>query len=358
MSDILSQEQIDALLQSQDGEGGVGAIESDEGNGESGGGTDYEALKTALQIFCEQAGSVISTVLNREVKWKTEEGETTDPAKLKESVEAPQLILTLSFEEGLQGQFHLIIGTKEVALLSDLMMMGDGNAEYTEDHKDAITELLNQVMGACATSYGEQIGNTVTVGMVQVAELDIDNPPIPLEDTATVMVTVSVTDFENAAVGIVVTPDLAAQFNEYFGQRSHGKGDPGDGGSMGLSAAELEDLANVTSDPGDGESDGGFTEMFRSDSAGGSHPKENIDMLLDVELDVQIELGRADLAIKRILELAPGSVVELDRMAGEPVDLLVNNKVVAKGEVVVVDENFGIRIVSLVSPEDRIRSLR
>ena len=81
-------------------------------------------------------------------------------------------------------------------------------------------------------------------------------------------------------------------------------------------------------------------------------------MLLDVELDVSIELGRTNLSIKRILEMGPGSIVELDRMAGEPVDLLVNSKVVAKGEVVVVDENFGIRIVSLVSPEERIRSLR
>jgi flagellar motor switch protein FliN/FliY len=84
----------------------------------------------------------------------------------------------------------------------------------------------------------------------------------------------------------------------------------------------------------------------------------NIDMLLDVELDVSIELGKTLLSIKRVLELAPGSIVELDRMAGEPVDLLVNNKVVAKGEVVVIDESFGIRIVSLVSAEERIRSLR
>lgn len=89
-----------------------------------------------------------------------------------------------------------------------------------------------------------------------------------------------------------------------------------------------------------------------------SAPRENVDMLLDIELDVSIELGRTNLSIKRILEMGPGSIVELDRMAGEPVDLLVNNKVVAKGEVVVVDENFGIRIVSLVSPEERIKSLR
>jgi flagellar motor switch protein FliN/FliY len=104
-----------------------------------------------------------------------------------------------------------------------------------------------------------------------------------------------------------------------------------------------------------GDAGGGFQPTTYAPS---SATKENVDMLLDVELDVSIELGKSNLSIKRILELAPGSIVELDRMAGEPVDLLVNNKVVAKGEVVVVDESFGIRILSLVSPEERIKSLR
>ena len=83
-----------------------------------------------------------------------------------------------------------------------------------------------------------------------------------------------------------------------------------------------------------------------------------LDMLLDVPLNMTIELGRTQMSIRRILEMGPGSIIELDRFAGEPVDLLVNNKVVARGEVVVVDENFGIRIVSLVTPEERIKFLK
>ena len=127
--------------------------------------------------------------------------------------------------------------------------------------------------------------------------------------------------------------------------------------NVGLNASELDDLNAVTS-PSDDAS--GFTETPLSGISRSrvNAPRENVDMLLDIELDVTIELGRTDLSIKRILEMGPGSIVELNRMAGEPVDLLVNNKVVAKGEVVVVDENFGIRIVSLVSPEERIKSLR
>jgi flagellar motor switch protein FliN len=84
----------------------------------------------------------------------------------------------------------------------------------------------------------------------------------------------------------------------------------------------------------------------------------NIQMLLDINLNVTIELGRTRLSIRKVLELGPGSIIELDRLAGEPVDLLVNDKVVAKGEVVVVDEYFGIRIISLVSPEERIKQLK
>ncbi|MCK5380025.1 MAG: flagellar motor switch protein FliN [Candidatus Latescibacteria bacterium] len=86
-------------------------------------------------------------------------------------------------------------------------------------------------------------------------------------------------------------------------------------------------------------------------------PPKNIEMLMDVTLVVSIELGRTTMQVKRILELGPGSVIELNKMAGEPVDVLVNNKLIARGEVVVVDENFGIRVTDLISPSDRLKSL-
>jgi len=84
----------------------------------------------------------------------------------------------------------------------------------------------------------------------------------------------------------------------------------------------------------------------------------NIEMLFDVPLQISAELGRTSLPIKEILQLAPGSVVELDKLAGEPVDLLVNGKLIAKGEVVVTDENFGVRIIEIIGQEARIRKLQ
>jgi len=81
----------------------------------------------------------------------------------------------------------------------------------------------------------------------------------------------------------------------------------------------------------------------------------NIELLMDVELPVSIELGHTRMKIEDILALGPGSIVELDKLVGEPVDLLVNQKCVARGEVVVVEENFGLRITQLISPEERIK---
>ncbi|MBN1211356.1 MAG: flagellar motor switch protein FliN [candidate division Zixibacteria bacterium] len=93
-----------------------------------------------------------------------------------------------------------------------------------------------------------------------------------------------------------------------------------------------------------------------SEPAGNNDPR-NIDLLMDVDLPISIELGRTHMSIADILALGPGSVVELNKLAGEPVDLLVNQKVVAKGEVVVVDENFGLRITQLLTQEERLKSL-
>jgi flagellar motor switch protein FliN/FliY len=101
--------------------------------------------------------------------------------------------------------------------------------------------------------------------------------------------------------------------------------------------------------------------LFAPQQAGGvfgSTGNKALDLLMDIEMPIVIELGRSQMSLKRILELGPGAIVEMDRLAGEPVDILINGKVVARGEVVVVDENFGVRIISLVSPEERLKLLR
>ena len=98
-----------------------------------------------------------------------------------------------------------------------------------------------------------------------------------------------------------------------------------------------------------------FEQLSGSAQSTSTH---GIDMLLDVTLPISIELGRTAMSIEDVLNLGPGSIVELNKLAGEPVDLLINDKLIARGEVVVVDENFGIRVTSMVSQQDRIKSLK
>jgi len=93
-------------------------------------------------------------------------------------------------------------------------------------------------------------------------------------------------------------------------------------------------------------------------SQGTDTSPHSLDLILDVTIELTVELGRKSMLIKDILGLGPGSIVELNKLAGEPVDLLVNNKLLARGEVVVINENFGIRIIDIVGPEQRIKNLK
>jgi flagellar motor switch protein FliN/FliY len=93
-------------------------------------------------------------------------------------------------------------------------------------------------------------------------------------------------------------------------------------------------------------------------SGGDSGQPKKLDLLLDVPLDLSVELGRARMSIQDLLNMSPGSVVELDKIAGEPLDLMVNGRLVARGEAVVVNDKFGVRITDIVSPSERIARLR
>ena len=141
--------------------------------------------------------------------------------------------------------------------------------------------------------------------------------------------------------------------------------DEGDASGADSEAAMLEmleDLPEENSRPRADEINFSSTSASKAEFQQLQQPvtppgSRNIELLMDVDLPISIELGRTKLSIADILSLGPGSVVELNKLAGEPVDLLVNQKVVARGEVVVVDENFGLRITQLMTPEERLRAL-
>jgi len=358
MSDLLTNDQLNDLLGQNAVEGAAG-LPKDSEAAEPDAARNYRALSRALDMFCEQGRQVLHTVLNKEISFSADMAQKCDPALAQTKISGPLLGLKVPFKTGLPGHFYVILTKKDVAILSDLMMMGDGSAAYVDDHKDAISELFSQVLGSFSVTLSAKLGMSVGGGQVEVQEFGFTNAPISLDAYDMAVLSMKVPSLADSSIIALISSDLGDELAAKMGDAAGEAGEPpAMTEGVGLSSAELDDLAKV-SQPGGGETtgDGGFSEtsMQRISS---KTTNENLDALLDVDLDVSIELGKASLSIKKVLELAPGSIVELDKMAGEPVDLLVNNKVVAKGEVVVVDENFGIRIVSLVSTEERIRSLR
>jgi flagellar motor switch protein FliN/FliY len=111
---------------------------------------------------------------------------------------------------------------------------------------------------------------------------------------------------------------------------------------------------------GDMGGDGSLEEFGDADSSSGGgdvSPTQNIDFILDIPLEVTVELGRTSMLINDLLQLGQGSVIELNKLAGEPLEILVNRKLIARGEVVVVNEKFGVRLTDIVSPIERVKSL-
>lgn len=348
MSDLLTQDQINELL-NQNSPGGVD-LPMDMGSAQAA-GRNFDALSMALAVLFDQAKAVLLTVMSKSIEFAIDTCAKADQSAVNEKMGEESLCITIPLSGGLSGNLRAIMRKKDVALFSDLMMMGDGSAEYSEEHNDAIGELWSQIMGAYTSSMGARLGSSVSAGGVSVSAWDDSTAGSTCEGTDMALVTMDVAEIGQSPLGIILDDDLSGQLAKSMAAETGTDGPAlADSGFDSLSTSSY---GSAPSSYGESGSNGsGFSQSLSK------LPRENVDLLMDIDLDIVIELGTAHLSIKKILELAPGSIVELDRLAGEPVDLLVNNKVVAKGEVVVVDENFGIRIVSLVSAEDRIKSLR
>ena len=368
MSDdgLLSQDEIDALMaglgggddsggdSGSDGGGldiaGSDILPGDDGGGGDSGGdavTEFspEGLEPILKLMAEQFETVITTVINKTTDISIDAIGYTDSDDLAANHGQDHLAVKSGFEGGMEGELFFTISKPLTALLADLMMMGDGAAPYEDDHQDALTELSNQMMGAISTAMGTDLQINTTAVQANVSEFDPGSPPFGLEGSIQVKLVVQIEGHDVHNICLVLPQDLSQSMFDHCAAMNQGS----DIGERGAEAPTFDES-------GFGAGAGGVPAVATTGMSNTGNP--NIDMLLDVPLNVTIELGRANMSIRKILELGPGSIIELDRLSGEPVDLLVNDKVVAKGEVVVIDEYFGIRVISLVSPEERIKQLR
>ena len=322
----LSQADIDALT--------AGLLGGDAGGG---GGFKPEAIRDAVEAILDQGTTVIGTLLNKAIVLSCREIREASLAGMADGFAGESLLMRMGFEQGFGGELGLLFRKETAALLANLMVGGDSSAEFKDEDMDALNELGNQFMGSVCTALGSRYHVSLSTSQAHSALFDGNEPPFTMDGSALIEVELSIEGAESASMRMILSEALVASL-----------GGQGAGGGHGSSREDHDSLGMLSTQ-------GGFGDSM---AQGLAESPPNVQMLLDINLNVTIELGRTRLSIRKVLELGPGSIIELDRLAGEPVDLLVNDKVVAKGEVVVVDEYFGIRIISLVSPEERIKQLK
>lgn len=383
MDGMLSQEEIDALTGGGDTSG-----ESTQAAPEPLTDAERDAVGEIANINMGTAATTLSTLLNNKVTITTPRVSYVSINELSQQYDRPCVFIHISYIDGIDGNNILILKEQDVKIITDLMMGGDGTnieGELTELHLSAISEAMNQMMGSAATSLSSMLEKKVDISPPSASLVDL-NDTIEDDAIASFLDDTIVQVAFDMEIGDLVDSQIMQLYPFEFARELYQKfiGDSGIGASDAAQTASAPEPAPApTPQPQAAPQmqmqqpqaapqmqqpmmDPSMMQMqqpymmpvqnvnvqpaqFQPFNPGISPllQQENIDLIMDVPLEVTVELGRSNKSIKEILDFAPGTIIELNKLAGEPVDVLVNGKFVAKGEVVVIEENFGIRLVEI-----------
>ena len=344
---------------------------------------EKDAIGEISNISMGTSATTLSELVNKQkVDISTPKVSVITWEELVNSYDKPCIFIQIYYKEGLDGNNILILKEKDVKIIADLMMGGDGtniDGELSELHLSAISEAMNQMMGSSSTSLSSMLETKVDISPPDASRVDLNTA------NAGTIAPFLQGEFVKVAfrmqVGNLVDSELMQLYPVEFAQNLYRKF---------VNSAE-EQVAAATPAPAPAPAptpaptptpqpmmqqpmmqqpmmqqpmmqqpmpmmqpmvqDINVAQAQFQPFMAMQSPllqQENIDLLLDVPLEVTVELGKTSKSIKEILDFAPGTVVELNRLAGEPIDVLVNGKYVAKGEVVVIGEAFGIRITDVI----------
>lgn len=393
MDGMLSQEEINALLGNagSDDTASTGSSSSSS-NSETLTPEEQDAIGEISNICMGTAATTLYSLVNQKVTITTPSVSISSWDDLVSEYERPCVFITISYKVGIEGNNVLILREDDVKVITDLMMGGDGTNpadELSEIHMSAICEAMNQMMGSSATSLSSMLGEMIDISppsadLVNLME-EVDSSKIGdfhTKNFVKVFFRMEIGDLVDSSIMQLYPIDLA---KELFGKFVSTQGDVEEAKPAPAAATPAPSPAPAPSPqpapqaapppqqapPMMGQPMMGQPMMGQPMGYNyippqqevnaqqvqfqpfnmGINPitqQENIDLIMDVPLEVTVELGRTSKSIKEILEFAPGTIIELDRIAGEPIDVLVNGKLVAKGEVVVIEESFGIRVTDIM----------
>lgn len=373
--------------------------------------SDKDAVGEISNISMGTAATTLSSLLNQKVNITTPKVSISTWNDLASRYDRPCVMLQISYKEGIDGNNVLILKENDVRIITDLMMGGVGNVEDTEPltelHLSAIGEAMNQMMGSAATSMSSMFNRKIDISPPEANIIETysdtnDNIPEFLKNSfVMVAFKMQIGDLIDSEIMQLYPIDFAKDLLNMFMQTDDGSVAPQVGAAPASSAASAEvptvgqqvqqsapqpqpmpDMSAAMQQPMQQVPPMGYVQQsmpgmapygyvqpmgyaqpmppqqnvnvqpaafqpFATDLSAISQ-QENIDLIKDVPLEVTVELGRTSKSIKDILEFAPGTIVELNKIAGEPIDILVNGKYVAKGEVVVIEESFGVRITEII----------
>ncbi len=302
-----------------------------------------ELNKEIFNLFNSKISEIIKTVANTSVEILMGDIENDLDFTLLEE----QIKLEIKLSGFLDGVLFYVIPKTAVARLADLIMMGDGTSEYEVEHCDAVSEFFNQILKSFIAEVSAQYGFSLSSDGVSASETKLEEYDLNPDGISFVSGTIKMEGFDDFDYKIVYESQIFQQALEEVSNNYQGENHD--------SQTSINDvLSQFEFDSQSSEETPEMVDFKKEDIKQATKDLENI---YDISLDVSIELGRTKMSIRKILGLTTGSIIELDKLAGEPVDILVNQKPIAKGEVVVIDESFGVRLTTLLSPEDRIKNL-
>lgn len=394
MDGILSQEEISALLNDTGSENATQNTSLTD--------NEKDAIGEIANISMGTAATTLFSLVNRKVEISTPVVSLATWDDIVEAYERPCVFIRIAYTVGLDGNNLLILKENDVKIITDLMMGGDGtntDGELGELHLSAICEAMNQMMGSAATSLSSMLNKTIDISPPHADLIDLQenvdegtideflkNPFVkisfkmeigdlvnstimqlyPISFAKEMCASITQNMEQDTAANASVTPQPEVKPEPQptpqpapqqtmqsqpmmdqgmMGQAMQGQpmmGQPVQGqpmmGQPMMSQPMMGQPVNVQP---------AQFQPFMGDLSA-AFQKENIDLIMDVPLEVTVELGRTSKSIQEILDFAPGTIIELNKIAGEPIDVLVNGKYVAKGEVVVIEESFGVRITEII----------
>ena len=400
MDGMLSQDEINALLSGMDAPSDVNETEEPaaapaEEPISSGGAKVDESLLSDIEkdaigevanISMGSSATTLYSLVNRKVNITTPIVTLATWENVLSEYEKPCVFIQIKYTVGLDGSNILVLKEHDVKVITDLMMGGDGSntdGELGELHLSAISEAMNQMMGSAATSLSTMLGKMIDISPPDASLVDLtafkSGGDIAefLEGTfVKIAFRMQIDDLVDSTIMQLYPIDFAKElYNTFISSQSGGETPASapeptptpapqmaaptpaptaapqmDMSQMGMGQMGMPQMQmgmpqmamqpNMNIQPAQFQS---FTNDFNP-----MQSQENISLIKDVPLEVTVELGRTSKSISDILDFAPGTIIELDKIAGEPIDVLVNGKFVAKGEVVVIEESFGVRVTEII----------